>query len=223
MQNEAPPKKFPGSTPVRVLTLALLAQCAIFYGFSRTEYLPPSIPLKEFPTLIGNWQMAQEGTVDPEVLEVLKADDVVSRIYQRPGTILPVNLFVAFFRSQRTGKAPHSPKNCLPGNGWVESSADQITINITGRTPIRVNRYITARGDMKAVVLYWYQSRSRVVPGEFEAKFWVIADAIRYNRTDTSLVRVWVPVAGDDLASSSRTAVEFVQTIFNPLHHFLPS
>ena len=37
---------------------------------------------------------------------------------------------------------------------------------------------------------------------EYKAKFWVMADAIRLNRTDTALVRVIVPVVNRDEAQS---------------------
>ena len=55
--------------------------------------------------------------------------------------------------------------------------------------PIVVNRYLTARGEEKSVTLYWYQSRNRIIAGEFSAKFWLIADSIRYHRSDSSLVK----------------------------------
>lgn len=223
MPNEAPATKFLGSTPARVLTIVLLTQCAVFYGFSRSENLPVVPPLKDFPVSLNQWRMVEEGTIEQEVLDVLKADDLLSRVYARPGTENPVNLFVAFFRSQRTGKAPHSPRNCLPGSGWHESSADEISVDISGRPPIRVNRYVTQKGETKAVVLYWYQSRDRVVPGEFAAKFWVVADAIRYNRTDTALVRVWVPFIGSDAEAATRIAVEFVQSMFTPMRQHMPA
>lgn len=29
-----------------------------------------------------------------------------------------VNLYVAYYASQRTGKSPHSPLVCIPGGGW---------------------------------------------------------------------------------------------------------
>ena len=48
--------------------------------------------------------------------------------------------------------------------------------------------------------MYWYQSRQRVVASEYTAKFWVMADAIRLNRTDTALVRVVMPILASDQA-----------------------
>ena len=123
---------------------------------------------------------------------------------------------MAFFKTQQEGQSPHSPKNCLPGSGFepVEPPG-QIAIPIAGRgEPIRVNRYVTARGDEKSVTLYWYQSHDRIIAGEFAAKFWLIADSVHYHRSDTSLVRVVVPVRGNDTAVASQTAVDFAQTVF---------
>ncbi len=44
------------------------------------------------------------------------------------------------------------------------------------------------------MVLYWYQARDRVIASEYSAKIYTVTDAIRYNRSDTSLVRVVVGV-----------------------------
>jgi EpsI family protein len=132
-------------------------------------------------------------------------------------------LFVAYFESQRTGKAPHSPKNCLPGSGWVPSQSGMIDIAIVAeKEPIRVNRYVVSRGQNESVVLYWYQARNRIVASEYSAKIFTVADAIRYNRTDTSLVRVVVGVEDGNTRGATDTAVSFVQSLFEPLRRYLP-
>jgi len=73
------------------------------------------------------------------------------------------------------------------------------------------------------VVLYWYQARDRVIASEYRAKLYLVADAIRYNRTDTALVRVVVPVSGNDSAGATKTAEEFVQAFFTALRRHLPA
>ena len=88
--------------------------------------------------------------------------------------------------------------------------------------PIRVNRYVVARGEEKSVVLYWYQSHNRVIAGEFAAKFWLVADSIRYHRSDTALVRVVVPVRAGDIDSAVNNGIAFVQAIFPDLQKQLP-
>lgn len=214
---------FRTSRPVIILSLLLLVQAGIFYGFSRKETTPVYRPLSEFPTTLGDWRMVQQGIMEPEVKEVLRANDYITRSYANVNTRGFANLFVAFFESQRAGQTPHSPKNCLPGSGWVWTVSDTIPVTVPDRAqPIVVNRYVVQKGDEKSVVLYWYQSRDRVVASEYAAKVYVVADAIRYNRSDTSLVRVVVPVAGDDLNGATAAGVSFVQAFFQPLREFLP-
>ena len=224
MPNDSAPSRLPRNKYVVVLTAALLAQAVLFYATSRAENVPSVKPLRDFPRQIAGWTVAQEGYVDDETQAVLKADDTLTRAYASPKYQLRPDLFVAFFITQRTGKVPHSPKNCLPGSGWERSRDDYLDVNIPGvAQPIQVNRYVVAKGEAKSIVLYWYQSQNRVVANEFKAKMWTVADAIRYNRTDTALVRIVVPVIGNDEATSQQVAVEFVRSMFVPLRQYLPS
>jgi EpsI family protein len=215
---------FLSSKYVRILSIVLLAQAGIFYASSRNEELPAMKPLRNFPRSLPGWAMTQEGYVDEETQAVLKADDTLTRNYGNAKYRMQPNLFVAYFQTQRTGKAPHSPKNCLPGAGWERDKEDYLDITVPGMAePIHVNRYIVSKGEYKSVVLYWYQTQRRVVASEYRAKILTVEDAIRYNRTDTALVRVVVPVAGGDDVSAEREAVDFVQAFFLPLRHYLPA
>jgi EpsI family protein len=157
-------------------------------------------------------------------LDVLKADDVLSRLYRDDKTGYIATLFVAFFDTQRTGKAPHSPKNCLPGSGYVPTTNDIIEIPIPGQAqPLEANRYVVTRGDSQSVVLYWYQSHNRTVASEYWAKYYTVTDAIRYNRSDTALVRIVVPVADGNTQKAIDTAVSFAVSFFPQLKQYLPA
>jgi EpsI family protein len=205
-----------------ILSVLLLAQAAVFYGFSRGELAPSHRPLDQFPTQLGDWTMIQQGVMEQEIKDVLRADDYITRSYGQGRE--QANLFVAFFKSQRAGQAPHSPKNCLPGAGWIWTVSDQIPITLPDENrTIQVNRYIVQRGDQKSLILYWYQSRDRVVASEYTAKVYVVADALRYNRTDTALVRVEVPIIEGNDQAATNTGVEFVKTFHKTLRGFLPS
>lgn len=209
---------------VQAATVLLVAQALGLYAVSRREEVPLARPLASFPVQLGSWGMAQEGVVEKEVRDVLKADDLLTRTYYNPAEGRAAHLFVAYFKSQRTGQAPHSPKNCLPGAGWVPSESDVLTLKVPGAdAPIRVNRYVVARGEEQSVVLYWYQSRDRIIASEYWARLYMIADAIRYNRTDTALVRVVVPVIANETDTATKTAERFVQSFFMTLKQYLPS
>jgi EpsI family protein len=225
MANDNATKSLFESKYARILSIAFVLQATLFYASSRSEAVPRMQPLRDFSRVVpGGWTMTQEGYVDEETQAVLKADDTLTRTYGKAKYRERASLFVAYFKTQRTGKAPHSPKNCLPGSGWEASTEDYLDVAIPGMAePIHVNRYIVAKGEQKSVVLYWYQTQRRVVASEYKAKILSVEDAIRYNRTDTALVRVVIPFFGNDDASAQREAVDFVQSFFTPLREYLPA
>ncbi|MGA2131077.1 MAG: exosortase C-terminal domain/associated protein EpsI [Bryobacteraceae bacterium] len=213
-----------GSKYAGVLTIVLLAQTGLFYAASRGEKLPAGPPLDQFPANLPNWQEVENYPVEQEIRDQLKADDLLNRVYKSPSSRAGVDLFVAYFKTQRTGQSPHSPKNCLPGSGWEPEATGSLDVAVIGQPePIRINRYVVSHGDEKSVVLYWYQSQRRVIASEFSAKFWLVMDSIRYHRSDTALVRVTVPVIEHDQNAATQLGISFVQTMFPVLKSYLPA
>lgn len=214
----------PNSKYAVLLTVVLAVQGGAFYAVaSRSEVTPTVGPLASFPDKVGQWTMVLNAPIEKEVLDVLRADDTLNRVYANPSGA-GANFFIGYFKTQRTGSAPHSPKNCLPGSGWepVESPGT-VAIPVAGRAdPIVVNRYVVARGDQRSVVLYWYQSHDRVIASEFSAKFWLIADAVRYRRSDTALVKIVVPVRGGGADASVALAIDFIRAAFPLIAKQLP-
>jgi len=85
---------------------------------------------------------------------------------------------------------------------------------------------VIQKGLDQMLVLYRYQSHGRVVASEYTGKFYLVADALRLNRTDAAIVRVTVPIATgieDGSAVAERDGVDFVKTLFPVLTHYLPS
>ena len=223
---------------IRILTIVLLVQATLFYTASHGDSRPLSKPLKDFPQTLPGWQMISQFEVDKDALAVLKADETLSRVYlktpvpdltrltseQRESVMATTQqLFVAYFSTQQQGQSVHSPKNCLPGSGWVPIENKEISVPIDGfPAPITINKYVLANGGQQNLVLYWFQSHGRVVANEFAAKFYLVADSLRYHRSDTALVRVIVPVVHDDMARALNGATGFVQAVFPAVYHYLP-
>jgi EpsI family protein len=109
----------------------------------------------------------------------------------------------------------------LPASGWTPERVDEVTLD-TAAGAIAVNRYLVANGAQRAVVLYWYQTPRRAIAGEWAAKLWLVADAIRDKRTDTALVRViaWPAGGSDDAATAA--AVGFARELYPMLREYLP-
>ena len=213
--------KFLKSPPILAATGLIVLQGVLIYSAIRPESIPAGRPLSQLPPSMGSWQFAQEGLIDADTQAVLKADDLLNRFYVKGP--LGANLFVAAFRSQRNGKAPHSPKNCLPGSGWTPLNSSVVAIDVGRGVPIEVNRYVVSHGDERSLVLYWYQSRDRAIASEYTAKFWVVVDAMRLNRTDTALVRVVLPIVDRDEEAANQAANDFVRAFYGTLREYLPA
>ena len=206
---------------VYALTLVLVVQTALFYTASHGEATPLATSLVAFPLSVGSWHMQQDQQIDQDTRDVLKADDYLARAYLEEGA--EANLFIAYFRTQRQGQSPHSPKNCLPGSGWEQIKSGRIDVPMAGAgAPIHINQYVVEKGQAQAVVYYWYQSQGRVIADEFAAKFYLVSDSIRHHRSDTALVRVWVPVAGGDPGRAEKVGTDMIQAFYPVIKGFLP-
>jgi len=183
---------------------ALVVGLLLFTGLllqarSRREVFVPRQQLADFPRNLGPW-MGTDITIDADTLRVLGPGDFLLRNYGTTAAAeAPVDLFIAYFPTQRTGDTIHSPKHCLPGSGWQPLSSSRITISFPGRPAFQVNRYLIARGEDRQLVFYWYQAHDRVAASEYWAKFYLVADAIRMNRSDGSLVRLSTPIGRREL------------------------
>jgi EpsI family protein len=209
--------------------IAVLAS-TIFVLQSRgdVDTVPPSEPLSLMPRTFGPWT-AQDIPLTEDTLEVLGKGDFLNRIYSVQSAagsraVPPVSLFIGYFASQRTGQTMHSPQNCLPGAGWNFESKNYTTIqDITGKN-FNVGEYIISNGDIKQFVIYWYQAHGRSVPNEYAAKGYMVADAIRMNRTDGALVRVITQVMpSESLEAAEARAVQFTQQMTPTLPRFIPN
>ena len=177
--------------------------------------------MSSFPVRIGEWT-GQDLAMSADVLSVLGPGDFLSRTYRAYGQP-PIDFFVAYFPSQRTGDTIHSPKNCLPGSGWTPMDSSHITITGTNGTSISANLYLIEKGSDRQLVIYWYQAHGRAVASEYVAKFYLVADAIRMNRSDGSLVRVVTPIGnGEDPAAGEKRAVGFAKQIAPMLSRYIP-
>jgi EpsI family protein len=88
----------------------------------------------------------------------------------------------------------------------------------------RVGEYIIANGDSRQFVIYWYQAHGRSVANEYMAKMYLVADAMRMNRTDGALVRVITPINSSEGTAAARERAEAYTAQLAPmLPRFIPN
>jgi EpsI family protein len=207
-----------------ILAAAIMASAAIFLqARGRNEVFPPRLPLQSFPTQLSAWT-GTDIALQKDVLEVLGPGDFLLRVYQNPAEKQPfVDLFIAYFPSQRTGDTIHSPKHCLPGSGWLPVESSRVTLSLPGHSPFLANRYVIAKADSRQLVLYWYWAHDRGVASEYWAKFYLVADSMRMNRSDGALVRITTPMySGETAEAAQQRLLPFASDIAPLLDNYIP-
>jgi EpsI family protein len=203
--------------------VVLLATTAmLLHARGDTDVIPASEPLRLLPRTIAGWS-GSDLQIDPEQLSVLGPGDFLSRIYTPSQGTQPIGLFIAYFPTQRTGATIHSPKNCLPGAGWTFESSRYLYVKDANGKLHQVGEYVVAKGESRQFAIYWYQAQGRSVANEFMARSYLIANAVRQNRTDGALVRVTTPIDSRTGISAARVRAEaFSAQLFPKLSRFIP-
>jgi EpsI family protein len=204
--------------------VVLLAGTAILvYARGDTDLIPVSEPLSQIPRTIAG-SSGSDVQIDQETLDVLGNGDFLSRVYAKDSQPQLIDLFIAYFPTQRTGVTIHSPKNCLPGAGWAFESSRYVDLYDANGKAHRVGEYIIADGEDRQFVIYWYQAHGRSIANEYLAKVYMVIDAMRMNRTDGALVRVMTPIGPMEGASPARARVEaFTAQLAPMLPRFIPN
>ena len=197
----------------------LVAGIVLLHGVSHGEPVPLRQPLRQLPMAMDGW-LGQDEPLEARIVSVLGVSDYANRSYVGGGG-QPVDLYVGYYQSQRTGETIHSPKNCLPGAGWEPVRAGRLTIPVAAGPAIRVNEYLVEKGPAQYLVLYWYQAHGRVIASEYSGKAWLVFDAITRNRTDAALVRVLTSTRNGEDEARARV-VQFVQALYPRLNTFIP-
>jgi len=135
-----------------------------------------------------------------------------------------VNLYVAYYDSQKAGRSAHSPGTCIPGGGWEITSMREMAIDPQpSEEPLTVNRAIIQKGDQKQLVFYWFQQRGRLLTNEYLVKFYLLWDAVTRNRTDGALVRLMAAVTPqEDEAAAEHRLVSFAGAVRPLLTDYIP-
>jgi EpsI family protein len=198
--------------------IVLLGQAAVLRQLSVREVNVRVPELSQFPREFGPWEVSNEQTLTPDVLDFLRPDGYIMRDYVSPSRNASMNLFVAFFKSLQNTAGPHSPHDCLPGSGWLITSSSVPTYAVPGSSQgVPVNQYTMEKGDERILVVYWYQNDRHVWAEEFRAKLTLLPDLIRYRRSDVSLVRLITPLREGHLDQAVSSAQEFTKLTFPSL------
>ncbi len=201
---------------VALVVVLLAAIIAVKKIDERNEASLNNISFASFPMSLGQWH-GERSQLDWDVIEELGLSDyLVANFYDNGEE--GINLYVAFYNSQRKGVSPHSPKVCIPGGGWEIAEFKRTTL---GDVP--VNQAIIRKGSDAQLVYYWFVERGESVANEYYKKWMLLRDALTHNRTDGALVRLVVPLGSDnDIANAEQRAGSLLSLAYPRLLTYLP-
>jgi exosortase D (VPLPA-CTERM-specific) len=210
--------------PTMLACLTLLGLTGLFAHLvsSRHETIPDRAAFVQFPAQFGGWA-GRQSALEPEIEGYLGLTDYVLSDYSRSDG-RAVNLYVAYYASQRDGASPHSPQVCVPGNGWEITQFERTTYHLPrSDTVIPLNRAVIEKDSTRQVMYYWFEERGRRVASEYLSKWYLLEDAIFRNRTDGALIRLTSPIyPGEEATDVDRRLQAFTRDLVPRLTSFLP-
>ncbi|MBS93288.1 MAG: VPLPA-CTERM-specific exosortase XrtD [Chromatiales bacterium] len=207
-----------------LLGLFLILSIFTFTYQSSDEFVPERSQLSTFPLALNEWRGQEQGMAQ-QFIENLELDDYLMARFVREGDPASVELYIAYYESQRKGASVHSPRACLPGGGWTIESFDEYPVTNVGPelATVNVNRAVISLGTSRQLVYYWFQQRGRNITNEYLVKWFIFWDSLTKNRTDGALVRLVTAVPESmDMGEADERMQEFIRDIDPTLAYFIP-
>lgn len=210
-----------------VLSLVLVGSLGLLATHieAREDLVIPRQSFVDFPLHLGPW----EGTarlLEQVYIDALRFDDYLLADFRLPeASNPPINLYVAYYQSQRSGESIHSPQSCIPGGGWLITSLNIIPLEgpPSSTKPLFVNELMIKKGEAEQVVWYWFQQRHRNLTNEYLVKWYLLWDTVTQRRTDGALIRFTTSIPSqDDLSMARARLAEFAQLVHARLDPYVP-
>ena len=182
--------------------------------------------LSEFPTRVGDWTRVNTRSLSNSAINLLRPDDYIDYTYSSVDSSV-LNLFVSYYGSLENNGGYHSPRNCIPANGWDISFAKTLALNAnyseSKPKPVRINMLYAKKGIDTKVILYWYQSRGRIISSEYSEKIYLVWDSLFQRRRDGSLVMITAHVKDGKINELVSSVKAFASQSMMILEEFIPS
>ncbi|MFZ2397692.1 MAG: VPLPA-CTERM-specific exosortase XrtD [Smithella sp.] len=211
--------------PQFIVGVAILVATIALHSFIDFREKPPvSRPVSQFPLVVGEWEGKRQ-FLDQQFIDVLQFSDYTSIDYAKQGSP-PVNIYVAYYESQRKGRMIHSPETCLPGSGWIFNQAGTMTIPLSGKnsSSITVMRAIMEKSGSRQLVYFWFNQRGRILTNAYQMKIYNFWDALVKKRTDGALIRIITPVtSAEKIEDAEKRLQSFMRDIMPLLNEYIPT
>lgn len=202
-----------------------------YHHLASAEVIPEREVFESFPEEIGDWRCVERERMDQEIIRELGATDYLICNFRKGGEV--INAYVGYHATQvrkegggANENSIHPPEHCLPGSGWDVIDARVVPFELPG-LPLEpgekgeAKRFVIAKGNERQLVYFWYQSRGRVIARNHEVIVYRFWDRATRGRTDGSLVRITIPLRGEERTEAFFR--DFASEFVKPLPRYVPN
>jgi len=205
------------------------ALCGLFCAYGllvnvSVGRLPETIPEREsfaqFPLVINERDFYPDVLQD-NFLAILDPHDYIIGDYIGNSKV-PINLYMAYYESQREGSLVHSPSECLPAGGWTVLSEEVISLAQFALEGHAIRSVIEKDGH-SLLVYYWINHQNKNYTKTTDVYLSLIKRMLLDGRTDGTLVRLIIPITEDSNEKASENELrKFINDLKPVLPRFLP-
>ena len=199
----------------------------VYRYFASEDFIPQRESFELFPMWVDDWRCTEAETMTDDVLRRLGVTDYLLCNFKNESLGRIANFYAGYHQTQtRTTEGNetiiHPPEHCLPGAGWdiIESAVVPIDF---GAAAGEARRVVVAKGNLRNLVYFWYQSRGRVIARNHEKVLFMFLDRAVDRRTDGSLVRFTVPIMHGDVEAAEEAFLSIAEAVTPLLPAYIPN
>ena len=215
-----------------VVALAFLGLNFYVYNFLASDAVyPERKTFEEFPMeLEGGWVCQRPADMTDEVSDELGVTDWLLCDFINESQKSVAGVYAGYHESQvredpdGNENSIHPPAHCLPGSGWDIIKNETVKLEMPGLPggSGTAKRLVIARGNLRQLVYYWYQSRGRMLSEDWKKIIFVGWDRATKSRTDGALVRFTVPIIREDESIAQEIFDDLVPRVVALLPEYVP-
>jgi EpsI family protein len=165
----------------------------------------PRVALSSMPMHLDGWSVT-DFAPDKETLALFGNVEFLVREYKKGSEPQPgINLLIEYFPTQ-AGDAMFGSLKRRP-SPWPSTPREVVQIVRPDGTSLPVNRGVVSTFGGRDLVLYWFRVGGRNVASELWAKYYLLSDSIRLNRSDGAMVGFYTPMLDGESPEAAQQRV----------------
>jgi len=181
-----------------VSVMVLLITTVIVIQIDNPPAWQADVELSNVPKVFENWSSLDVDGVSIKERDILSLDESLTRIYRAEDNT-SIYGYIGYWKRQ-TGDsqaAKHSPRMCLPANGWKIQPLANIELEINGKV-ISVNRILAEINRQKYLYYYFFFNGEDYYTSEWESLLRITCNSLVGSRTDGGIVELNTPIKEDE-------------------------